>query len=291
MLPTSYLKKLNKFSISEQPFILLYSLCSYFLNRLPKNIVETHLVFRNLLKNGINVHRKGTYNLVSGFEGINMSVLIKRNSSDARVLNQIFIEEEYKPIVNLFKKYKITPQKIIDAGANIGLTSLYLNSVYDGVESIAIEPNESTFLRMRKNLEINSCRSVLPLNVGLWSSDTYLSPANTFRDGQDWSFSLKEEKIITPKSIKARCIKGLLNEYDWESVDLLKMDIEGAESEIFKSSNAVAEWLPHIKILAVEIHDEFDCRDRILNILSSKQFDIEYHGELVVGINQKFTLV
>lgn len=281
----SYLRNIGKFSYMEWPSILLYSIASYILGKLPKGLTDTYLVFKELHKRGIKVSLNGENNVISGFEDVSLSILIKRNSSDSRVVQQILIAKEYLPIVTLLSRYNVIPNKIVDAGANIGLTTLYLKSIFPSASIIALEPNKMTFERMVVNLELNQCKEVIPLNIGLWAKDTYLTPDNTFRDGQDWSFSLKMRETDSDQRIEAKCIESLINEYNWNGIDFLKMDIEGAESNIFGADEFVQNWLPKTKVIAIEVHNELNCEERILKILTNNGFKIEYHGELTVGIN------
>ncbi|QSE98442.1 FkbM family methyltransferase [Fulvivirga lutea] len=257
------------------------------MDKLPKGLIDTHIIFRQLLKNGFQISRDGGNNLITGFNNLKTGVVIKRDSSDASVLKQILIDMEYEPVVKLLQNNNIMPDKIIDAGANIGLTTLYLKSIFPDAIVIALEPNKSTFLRMRNNFELNGCLNVISLNIGIWNSNAFLIPDNTFRDGQDWSFRLIESDSKSNQNIEVRSLESLLDEYKWDVVDFLKVDIEGAESKLFENKELVQNWLPRVKAIAIEIHDEFNCKDRILRILSEYQFQVEFCGELSVGVNQR----
>ena len=70
-------------------------------------------------------------------------------------------------------------------------------------------------------------------------------------------------------------------------MDILKIDIEGSEKQIFTSPVANFNFLKSTKCIAIEIHDEFDCREEICNILTDYGFVLFNQGELTIGINQK----
>ena len=79
-----------------------------------------------------------------------------------------------------------------------------------------------------------------------------------------------------------------MQEYKFETIDILKIDIEGSEKEVFTGANADVSFLSKTKCIAVEIHDEFDCRDAIYSILTKYNFKYFDSGELTIGINQSF---
>ena len=68
---------------------------------------------------------------------------------------------------------------------------------------------------------------------------------------------------------------------------MLKVDIEGAEKEIFTDSTK-CNFLDITKIIAIEIHDEFGIRDDIYKVLHQYGFLIFEANETTIGINKKF---
>jgi hypothetical protein len=106
----------------------------------------------------------------------------------------------------------------------------------------------------------------------------------TFRDGQDWSIATQEDVDgeITGISIQEIIIENRLTH-----ISLLKIDIEGAERFIFKPGNDFS-FLKITEIIAIEIHDEFDIRKSINEILISNDFIIFESGELTIGLNRNF---
>ena len=79
-------------------------------------------------------------------------------------------------------------------------------------------------------------------------------------------------------------IEGLINDFNIETIDFLKIDIEGGEDEVFKDFSKI-NWLDKVKVIALEIHDEFDCRKHIESNLE-KLFTLSHSGELTIGINK-----
>jgi FkbM family methyltransferase len=214
--------------------------------------------------------------------------LRKRPSSDLNVFAQIYQYEEYKVLVETFQKHFPHDKKlnIIDAGSNIGLTSVYLSKPFPNSNFITVEPDASNFESMDFNLNINGIENVTKIKGGLWSRNTNLKIVNDFRDQKEWS--IRVEETIEDGDLKAFSIQHLMKENKFETIDLLKIDIEGSEKEVFTGLHTDVSFLSQTKCVAIEIHDEFDCRSAINQILKNYNFKCFESGELTIGINQSF---
>jgi FkbM family methyltransferase len=243
-----------------------------------------HLIsFNGFLK------QENNKNFVSYYPDFDATIkLRKRPSSDLNVFAQIYQYNEYKPLVETFKKHFPNDKKlhIIDAGSNIGLTSVYLSRHFPNSSFIAIEPEDSNFESVCFNLEANQVKNAIKIKGGLWSKNTNLKIVNDFRDQKDWS--VRVEETNEEGDLKAFSIRHLMKEYHFEAIDILKIDIEGSEKEVFTGANADVSFLAKTKCIAIEIHDEFDCRAEINGILTRHNFRFYESGELTIGINQNF---
>lgn len=210
--------------------------------------------------------------------------LRKRPSSDLNVFAQIYQYDEYTPLVAVYKKNfpGDLSLNIIDAGCNIGLTSVYLSKAFPKSNFIIIEPDSSNFESIGYNFEVNDITNSVKIKGGLWSKNTNLKLISDFRDQKDWSYRVEETNEKT--DLKAYSIAYLMKEYNFEVIDILKIDIEGSEKELF--SNGDVSFLEKTKCIAIEIHDEFDCREMIYAILEKYNFEYFETGDLTIGINQ-----
>lgn len=176
---------------------------------------------------------------------------LRKNSSDISVFNQIFVEEEYKKVISLLSEKRIisTSPILLDIGANIGLSALYFQKKIKDSKVYAFEPFASNFKRIPSS--INS------FQYGLWSNDTQLEVRRDFRDGKEWSVQVVEDEN---GSIEGKSLKSILLDLGLERVDLLKVDIEGSEFEVFLNDEEMSQNLEKVKAVVIEIHDE--CGDR-----------------------------
>jgi FkbM family methyltransferase len=239
-----------------------------------------------LLEKGLLPKKAGAdiYEFQYSISNSNYKFKLKKNSSDSRVFEQIILNEEYKTVVDEIRKRKIKVESILDLGANIGLSSIYLSAHLSPSKIIALEPSKSTFDRLERNLE--STANVKCIQKGVWSRNAFLKADTNFRDGEDWSFRLVETSVKEEAIIEAVGLDDLMNSEQISQIDLLKIDVEGGEVELFKSNHL--PWLQKTKIIALEIHDEFECRIEIERKLVEYGFDIFHSGELTIGFNNSF---
>lgn len=171
-------------------------------------------------------------------------IYLRNNPYDTQVFTQIFMRDELDII---FKK---DPEFIIDGGANIGLATLYLKNKYPKAKIIAVEPERSNFELLKKNTK--DYPEISCLNYGIWNKTCRLQIIDK-GDGNA-SFITKElsENETGENVINAITIGDIVNQFKIESLDVLKLDIEGSEREVFMKN--YEGWLKKTQNIIVEIH-------------------------------------
>jgi hypothetical protein len=175
--------------------------------------------------------------------GIKYPIYLSNYNVDILTLFQIFFAKEYEIPYNLSTRY------IIDCGANIGLSAIYYANTYPFAKIIAIEPDKSNF----KYLEINTAqyKNVICLNKAIWPHSAQMEIIDSGRG--NWGLQTRETSSINVNNVGGICISDLLKAFDIDQIDILKIDIEGAEKELFRSN--YEDWLPKTKVIAIELHD------------------------------------
>ncbi len=282
----------SQFAWNEKIYLLLHSLGERISfgggisALIPKWFITSRKAFNHLIENGYVLKKHGSLNTVDvGINGHNYSISLRRNSSDVLVFDQVLLEKEYQVVVDLLKENNMRCDTIVDAGANIGLTSLYLKSIFPKSEIYAIEPNKENFKILVKNIEDNQIENSRLSDKAIWNKETKLIPV-TFRDGLDWSFSLEESngEETSNEYFETTTIPTILRETGWQTIDLLKIDIEGGEAKLFEDPEEVKQWLSKVQAIVIEIHDELGVRPKILSILETSGFSLFDHGEHTVGL-------
>ena len=168
-------------------------------------------------------------------------VYMRPKTTDANTFWQVFIAGEYDFPINF------TPTVMVDAGAHIGYASLYMLHRYPDVKIVAIEPESSNAEMYRRNLE--SRPNVKLYNAALWSNKAKLNIENP--DADSWSFRI-EENTSGEGLVEAVTIPEILE--DTGHIDILKIDIEGAEKELFSGDTS---WLDKVKMVILELHERY----------------------------------
>jgi FkbM family methyltransferase len=224
----------------------------------------------------------GDYRFRHAINGREATFALRQRSSDIEVFLQVVRHDEYADVARMLRTAP-RPARIIDAGANIGLTTLYLKSFYPDAHVLALEPEAGNFERLRQCVRDNELQDVTLLNEGLWAHDTQLAPDRTFRDGQAWSFTLKEGKEGVDNGIPARSLGSLLALVRWERVDLLKIDIEGGEAKLIRDASFLAIVKDRVDLICVEVHEEAIGRSEVQEALASIGMASVRGGETLIG--------
>lgn len=179
------------------------------------------------------------------FKRIGKKLMIRDGNSDIRVFKQIFIDEVYNFFPDQFE-----PKIIIDAGANVGYSRIWFNHMFPKSIILAIEPEVENYKILSEN--ISGISGITALENGLWFEQTSLNISNPASDS--WGFRLNTADSSRGNRIETVTIPDLISKYSIDQIDLLKIDIEGSEFELFKYESET--WLPFVKMIMVEVHDQ-----------------------------------
>ncbi len=282
-LKTSY----NRYSLSDFSKILIAKVLKRFNTRFCQKLLDEENKYLLLDDNGFTIRKKGKYICLYKNGWDNLCVSLRPYSSDVEVFCQIFIHDEFKELIKLIgvnNKINI----IIDAGANIGLSSIKFKTYFPGAMIIPIEPDEENYKVMIKNLKENDINAV-PIKAAVWNKPAKLYFNRSFRDGKEWSISVTDIPN-KGKSIDAVSINEIVKKNNLRSIDLLKIDIEGSEKQLFKKNDSDVDFLDITKFIAIEIHNEFNIKEHIENLLTEKGFSLSESGEYLIGKNESLTV-
>jgi FkbM family methyltransferase len=206
----------------------------------------------------------------------NHHVSLRLFSSDISTFEQIFVVEEYNS-PNLPE----SAMNIMDLGANIGLASVFFMFKYPGSTICAVEPEEVNVQIAALNLSIFGARAHLE-HAAVWHEDSVLRVRTADERGRPlgaWGARVSAESQQDKKAVAAYSMATLLRRCRFENVDILKIDIEGAELELF--SGGSLDWLRCVNFIIVETHDRFrpGSDQAVRNALSGEFEELPRKGE------------
>jgi|SRR5208282_2981811 FkbM family methyltransferase len=144
---------------------------------------------------------------------------------------------------------------ILDAGANVGLFSVWAARERPKARIVALEPFPATFQHLERNIQNNGFQDrIRPVRYAL-AGTTGPRPIRSGGDSPNKGLVLRGMEDSSDHVIEVPCMNlaDFLKTEQFETLDLLKMDIEGSEWEVILSTSAAV--LHRIRQIIVEYHE------------------------------------
>ncbi|MEJ1239013.1 FkbM family methyltransferase [Chryseolinea sp. T2] len=254
-------------------FVRLKSSIWHFL--FDSNLIESRSILTFLHDHkGEALPEKDHMRIKFAFCSSSIQMILRWNSSDFMVFNQVFIREEY----SLLKTEELLRPTILDGGANIGCTTLYLKAHFPDAMVFAMEADKDNFEILQKNIELSKLANVSCVNNAIWWETGEVFLAADYRDGREWS------RHVAPSGttkVAASTIASALEGSGFKQFDILKLDIEGAEVDIFEKDLSLASGLKGTCRIAIEVHE--DTNNRVVKGLEQYGFQLLERGETLFG--------
>lgn len=173
------------------------------------------------------------------------TVQVRLGTSDINVFVHVFRWGEYG------WEFAESPRVIVDAGAYTGLSTAYFAMRYPAAKIIAIEPDEANFGLLLRNTA--GFANVQAVRAALWVEQGSVALADPGHG--PWALRLAGTAGAgTGTQVPAITMDDVLREYQLDTIDLLKVDIEGSEKELFAAADS---WIGRVDAICLELHDRF----------------------------------
>tara|TARA_B110001450_G_C17586767_1_gene467275 strand:+ start:178 stop:915 length:738 start_codon:yes stop_codon:yes gene_type:complete len=204
-------------------------------------------------------------------------IFLRKRTSDVATFIQIFVNQEYDRI-----PIKFSPKTIIDLGGNIGLAAIFFANKYPESKIISIEPEDSNYKMLAKNSRNH--KNITTLNKAISNENNITVQVEDNGYGK-WGFMTKKTNSSPENGIKTISIDSLMKQNTISIIDILKIDIEGAEKELFESN--YESWIPKTRCIVIELHDRMKsgCSKSFFKCISEYNFSFNIRGENIVMIN------
>ena len=192
----------------------------------------------------------------------------RMGTSDVRVFNQVVLRRSYELPFRLDNV-----RHIVDAGANAGFATKYFGRHYPGATIVAIEPDSSNVEILRRNIaEIPGAEA---FKGALWHTKTKLSIQNP--NAPKTAIIVGEAGVPDVDTVT---VPELVRKHG--RIDILKIDIETAELELFSAPDV--SWLKDVRCLIVELHDFMrkGCSMALYGALAGRKFEQHISGENLI---------
>ena len=185
-------------------------------------------------------------------------VWLRPRSSDLATYREVFINGEYD--LRKFAVFEDIKQRyesllangstplIVDAGANVGLATVFLARLFPKAEFVLIEASAENIELARRN--VAPIPRAKLLNRALWYERKQLSLV-TSKDFSTYSVADDGGANVNRHQVQSVTMNEIV-EASKATLFILKMDIEGSESPVLRLNN---DWLGEKPVILVESHD------------------------------------
>lgn len=196
------------------------------------------------------------------------TITVRPKSGDLFILYEVLAFDSYKISGDVVDPLQV--RAILDCGANIGLTALYLAERYPNARIFCVEPDPRNFALLKSNTSAEPrITAIQAAIVGKSQGPIYLS-----QDRPAWGNSISATQSAQDSiAVDSITIGDIMTMHDVPEIDLLKVDIEGAEEGLF----AHPEFLQHIGFIVIELHGGYTY-DRFSADVAPYQFRVHRPG-------------
>jgi FkbM family methyltransferase len=168
-------------------------------------------------------------------------VTVRVNGYDHGLLDQIFVRQDYRLDA-------CEVRRILDLGANIGMATVYLHRLFPEAEIACVEPSPQNIPVLKRAVSLNGIHArVFEAAAGAESGtiDLHLSIM------PDCNSIYPSKNGLDVVTVPLVSVPEIMEQMRWNDIDILKIDIEGAEKEVLGRNNS---WLRRVRIITGEGH-------------------------------------
>jgi FkbM family methyltransferase len=202
-------------------------------------------------------------------------ILVRKGESDSQTFEKVFLDQEYN-----FDLPGFHPRLIVDGGANVGYATVFFARKFPDARILSVEPEPANFEMLKRNTA--AYPQVTPIQAALWNRPADLVVANP--EDESWAFRMQDSPGGSGLRVRSLTVCELLEQAGAGRIDLLKLDIEGSEKDLFASGTE--DWLGNVGILIIELHDRLqpDCSRTVYQALVRYPFGQFPQGENIVVV-------
>jgi FkbM family methyltransferase len=213
------------------------------------------------------------------------SAYLRPDTTDADVFEQIFLQRQYDmrsfPQYETISRYSPADMLVLDCGAYIGLSTIWFSERFPGARIFAVEPDAENYALLVQNTR--DIPNVVPVNAAVWDRECRLMVADPSPKVPKYAVTIVESDEERSDLVDATTIPKLMACAGSYACVVVKLDIEGGESAVFRSNT---DWLNAANVVLIELHDWlYPGRHRSRNFfraLLEHDFEVVLSGENLI---------
>ena len=173
------------------------------------------------------------------------------NQSDAAVSAPIALDFFEQTELALFRKTIQPGMTVVDIGANLGLYTVIAGKlVGPNGKVFACEPEPSNFALLKKNVEANKLSNVVLFDIAVSEKAGEVELFLHHNNKGSPSLATWSEKKTPSRRVRTDTLDNLLSAYGSPAVDVIKMDIEGAEERALRGMSETIARSPRLVLFS-----------------------------------------
>jgi len=193
---------------------------------------------------------------------------------DVANIIQVFHKKQYACLENI-----LDVKTVVDLGAYVGYSAYYLKTLYPKAFLVALEPYVKSYKMCVDNLSVfPDCKVILG---AAWPTCTTLRIVLPKEKYHDTSVRVTSVDVKDEHCVKSFTIPMIMDMFNFERIDILKIDIENAERALFSKN---VGWLDKVNNIVIELHNKI-ARETFFKTMSLYNYDLYVRGELTMCRN------
>lgn len=207
-------------------------------------------------------------------------LFVNPRSMDMFVVAETYLDKMYD--TEYLKGIKI--ENIVDLGAHIGDSSVWLVRRFNPEKLFAVEMDRNSFTLLERNVVLNKLEDkIVAINKAIYSEDN--KDMVYRKSGISMMNSLS--RGLGKTKVKTISLKKISDNYKIKTIDYLKMDIEGAEKFLFTKKNN-GFFRDKVRFIVVECHPNISLsHEAVRKYLENLGFDIEAQKTTILNSHNK----
>lgn len=225
---------------------------------------------------------------------LELEMTVRPGTSDVSALDQVYGAGSYdlrslRRYAQIAAHYRDTvaggrTPLVLDLGANIGAAAHYFATAWPAGHVVALEPAADNFQLLFENTQ--DLDNVTAMHAGIAAVPGWLRIAN--KSAEKWAYRTERVEAQVAQAVRAVTVRELLEEFPGDrgyEPFIVKIDIEGAEAELFAANT---DWIDRFPVLIIELHDWLYCGQggsaSFLRAIAERNRDFVLGGENVFSI-------
>ncbi|MFD9406489.1 FkbM family methyltransferase [Streptomyces sp. NPDC059989] len=210
--------------------------------------------------------------------GARLRCHLRWHASDLHVLREVFAQQAYALPA---RAVPAEVRTVVDLGSNIGLSSLYFSMQFPEARVVCVEPVADSVEILRLNAERNGLdwrieeaaiaarEGTATLYPNGWWASSSTTPA-VAKAREALAHRPEHALRLEHRQVRTLPVSVLLDRHGLRSVDVMKIDVEGAEEEIFLNGDVA--WLDRVGVLLLDLHAKYVPADAVVGVLREHGF-------------------